>query len=159
MGACLAREREETDAILPDRNVQRHSVPSLSRLRAHWLMAIVRGGGWGRNMYSGIAASPISLLSMGGVFVRSLTAGWFSLLEGNMLHLFSIMTLWFYMMLFKFTQQYYVISSAIDAMSYHQLSMLCHMISYRCYVISSFTDAMVYNQLPMLYHIIIHYSI
>ena len=46
------------------------------RLRAHWLMALVGAG----KMYvfcvpAGIAASPISLLSMGGVCGRSLTEG------------------------------------------------------------------------------------
>ena len=70
----MPRKRtEETDAILPDQNVQRHS-----RLRAHCLMALVGGGAEGgvcilRSL--GIAASPISLLSMGGVCGRSLTAG------------------------------------------------------------------------------------
>ena len=51
-----------------------------SRLRAHWLMALV-GGGRGAEgevcilRSPGIAASPISRLSMGGVCGRSLTAG------------------------------------------------------------------------------------
>ena len=50
-----------------------------SRLRAHLLMALVGGGGAEGEVCilrsSGIAASPISLLSMGGVCGRSLTAG------------------------------------------------------------------------------------
>ena len=49
-----------------------------SRQRAHWLMALVGGGAEGEVciLHSlGIAASPISLLSMGGVCGRSLTAG------------------------------------------------------------------------------------
>ena len=52
-----------------------------SRLRAHWLMAVVVVGGKGVEgevciLHSpGIAASPISLLSIGGVCRRSLTAG------------------------------------------------------------------------------------
>ena len=50
-----------------------------STLRAHWLMALVCVFYWGRSMYSAIpgncSASPISLLSMGGVCGRSLTAG------------------------------------------------------------------------------------
>ena len=33
-GACLAREREESDAILPDRSVQRHSETSLETARS-----------------------------------------------------------------------------------------------------------------------------
>ena len=59
-----------------------------SRLRAHWLMALLGGGGAAEEelgiLHSpGIAASPISLLSMGGVCGRSLTAGKFSSLEGK----------------------------------------------------------------------------
>ena len=55
--------------------VQRHS-----RLRAHWLMALVRGGEAEGEVCilrspGIIAASPISLLSIGGVCGRSLTAG------------------------------------------------------------------------------------
>ena len=55
-----------------------------SRLRAHWLMALVggaQGGGEGAEgelcilRSPGFAESPISLLSMGGVCGRSLTAG------------------------------------------------------------------------------------
>ena len=49
-----------------------------SRLRAHWLMALVGGGAEGEVCIlrsPGNAASPISLLSMGGVCGRSLTAG------------------------------------------------------------------------------------
>ena len=33
-GPCLAREREESDAILPDRSVQSHSVRSLETERS-----------------------------------------------------------------------------------------------------------------------------
>ena len=49
-----------------------------SRLRAHWLMALVGGGAEGEVCIlcsPGIAASPISLLSMGGVCGRRLMAG------------------------------------------------------------------------------------
>ena len=69
--ACLTREQEESDANFPDQNVQRH-IMMHSKLRAHWLMALDGGGGDGRS--PGIAASPISFLSMGGVCGRSLTA-------------------------------------------------------------------------------------
>ena len=41
-GACLAREREESDAILPDRSVQRHSVTSLETARS-----LANGPSWG----------------------------------------------------------------------------------------------------------------
>ena len=79
-GACLARERKESDAILPDRSVQRHSVTSLEIARS-----LANGPSWGGRrgaegevciLHSlGIAASPISLLSMGGVWGRRLTTG------------------------------------------------------------------------------------
>ena len=51
-----------------------------SKLRAHWLMALVLEGGGPEGEVCilcspGIAASPISLLSMGGVCGRSLAAG------------------------------------------------------------------------------------
>ena len=55
---------------------------------AHWVMAQVRGGGGGAEgevcilRSSGIAASPISLLSMGGDCGRSLTA-WKILFTGR----------------------------------------------------------------------------
>ena len=49
-----------------------------STLRAHWVLALVGGGGAEGEVCvlrsPGIAASPISLLSMGGVCGRSLTA-------------------------------------------------------------------------------------
>ena len=70
------------------------------RLRAYWLMALVGGGGGAAegevSMRSpGIAASPISLLFMGGVCGRSLNGGENSLhWNANMIPLFSIMTLW-----------------------------------------------------------------
>ena len=57
--------------------MQRHSGRH-SRLRAHWLMALVGRGAEGEVCIlrsPGIAASPISLLSMGGVCGRSLSAG------------------------------------------------------------------------------------
>ena len=71
-----------------------------SRLRAHWLMALVGGvgGGWGRSMYSAFPGNcSVSYLSF--VYGRSL---WTELNGGeNFLHwkaymlpLFSIMTLW-----------------------------------------------------------------
>ena len=71
---------EETDANFPDQNVQLHSVTSIETARSlangpSW----GRGGCWGREVCilrsPGIAASPIFLLSMGGVCGRSLTAG------------------------------------------------------------------------------------
>ena len=51
------------------------------RLRAHWLMSLVGGGGGVTEREAcilrspGIVASPISLLSMGGVCERTITAG------------------------------------------------------------------------------------
>ena len=79
-GSCLAREREESDANFPEQNVQRHRVTSLETacslangpsLRrgpgAEGEVCILRSP-W-------IAVSPISLLSVGGVYERSLTAG------------------------------------------------------------------------------------
>ena len=71
-GACLAREREESDANFPDQNVQRHCVTSLETARS--LVNYPSGEGLRWNS-PGIAAFPISLLSMGGVCGRSLTAG------------------------------------------------------------------------------------
>ena len=71
-GACLAKEREESDASFPDQNVQRHSVTSHGTARS---LASDSSGGGLRGNSPGIAASPISLLSMGGVCGRSLTAG------------------------------------------------------------------------------------
>ena len=72
------KEREETDANFPDQNVQRHSVTSLETARS-----LANGPSWGEGgegevcilRSPGITASPISLLSMGGVCGRSLTAG------------------------------------------------------------------------------------
>ena len=70
-------------------------------------MALVGGGGWGEVCVmregevcvmrsQGIAASPVSLLSMGGVCGQSLINGGRNFLHWNasMLSLFSIMTLW-----------------------------------------------------------------
>ena len=65
--------------ILPDRSVQRHSVTSLETA-----CSLANGPSWGGRRAEGevcilrspgIAASPISLLSMGGVCGRSLAAG------------------------------------------------------------------------------------
>ena len=64
--------QEETDANFPDQNVQRHSVTSLETARS---LANDPSGGGLRGNSPGIAASPISLLSMEGVSGRSLTAG------------------------------------------------------------------------------------
>ena len=45
-GACLAREREESDANFPDQNVKRrHSVTSLETARSLAIMALIGGGG------------------------------------------------------------------------------------------------------------------
>ena len=72
-GARLAKEREESDAILPDRSVQRHSVTSLETARS-----LANGPSW-RGGLKGvvcilrsprIAASPISIF----VYGRSLWA-------------------------------------------------------------------------------------
>ena len=74
----MPRKRmEESDAILPDRSEQRHS-----RLRAHWLLALVGGGGvgWGGTMYSAFSAN------------CSVSCSYLSFC--NLLPLFSIMTLW-----------------------------------------------------------------
>ena len=81
-GACLIEgaEREESDAIFPDQNVQRHSMTSNGTARS--LANGPSGGGLGMNS-PGISPSRISLLSMGGVCGRSLTAGKFSSLEGK----------------------------------------------------------------------------
>ena len=79
-GACLARKREESDAILPDCSVQRHSVTSLETARS-----LAKGSSWvgGGGVAEaevcilrspGIAASPISLLSIVGVCGWSLTS-------------------------------------------------------------------------------------
>ena len=69
-----------------------------SRLRVHWLMAVVGGRGWRRSMYSAFPGNcSVSYLSF--VYGRSLWAElngrenslhW----KANMLPLFSIMTLW-----------------------------------------------------------------
>ena len=86
--------------------MQRHSVTSHETVRS-----LADGSCWGGGLSwvekyvfcvpLGIAASPISLLSMGGVCGRSLTAGKFFLhLKANMLPLFSIMTLWLTLPLF-----------------------------------------------------------
>ena len=72
---------EESDANFPYQNVQRHSVTSLETARSLAKMAAVGGGGGGTEgevcilRSPAIAASPISLLSMGGVCGRRLTAG------------------------------------------------------------------------------------
>ena len=75
---CLAKEREESDANFPYQNVQRHSATSHETA-----CSLANGPSWGGGAAGevcilpspGIAASPISLLSMGGVCGRSLTAG------------------------------------------------------------------------------------
>ena len=72
------RMGRKSAANFPDQNVQRHSLTSLET--AHSLAnALSWGGGAEGEVYilrsSGIAASPISLLSMVGVCGRSLTAG------------------------------------------------------------------------------------
>ena len=41
-GECLAREREESDAILLDRSAQRHNVTSLDTVRS-----LANGPSWG----------------------------------------------------------------------------------------------------------------
>ena len=66
-GACLAKEREESDANVPDQNVQRHNVTSLETV--HLLANSPSWGGGAEGEVCilrspGIAASPISLLSM-----------------------------------------------------------------------------------------------
>ena len=76
----LQYNRKKLMQIIPTRmcnvTARRHS-----RLSAHWLMALVGEGGGGAEgevciLHSpGIAASPIYLLSIGGVYGRSLTAG------------------------------------------------------------------------------------
>ena len=68
----MHRKRTGSDAILPDRSVQRHSVTSLETARSS---AKDPSSGGLRGNSPGIAASPIPLLSMGGVCGRSLTAG------------------------------------------------------------------------------------
>ena len=55
------KKREETDAILLDRSVQRHSVTSLETARS---LANGPSSGGLKGNSSGIAASPISLLSI-----------------------------------------------------------------------------------------------
>ena len=79
-GCNLVREREESDAIFPDRSVQRHSVTSLETARSLANSSSWEGGGGGEGEVCilsspRIAAFPISLLSMSGVCGRSLTAG------------------------------------------------------------------------------------
>ena len=95
------REREESDANFPDRNVQRHSVMSLETARSLANYPSWGGGGgvdWERSMYSAFPRScSVSYLSF--VYGRSLWAelngGENSLhWKANMLLLFSIMTLW-----------------------------------------------------------------
>ena len=71
-GACLARKREKSDVNFPDHDVQRHSVTPHVIARS---LANDPSGGGLRGNFMGIAASPISRLSMGGVCGRSLTAG------------------------------------------------------------------------------------
>ena len=72
-----------------------------SRLRVHWLMYWLSGGGL-RGNSPGIAASPIALLSMvaleksvGGAYRRENSLHW----KANMLPLFNIMTLWSFTLL------------------------------------------------------------
>ena len=91
---------EESDAIFPDRSVQRHSMTSLETVRSLANGPSLGGGGAEGEVCilrsPGIAASPISLLSMGGVCGRSLTARGENSLhrKANVLPLFSIMSLW-----------------------------------------------------------------
>ena len=68
----MPRKRtQKSDANFPDQNVQRHSVTSHETAR---LLANDPSGGGLRRNSPGIAASPVSLLSMGGVCGLSLTA-------------------------------------------------------------------------------------
>ena len=67
-GSMPPRDWEESDANFPDQNLQRHSGRH-SRLHAHWLMALVGGGGWA------FPGNLLSLLFMEGVCGWSLTAG------------------------------------------------------------------------------------
>ena len=98
-GACLAREREESGAILPDRSVQRHSVTLLETARSLANCPIWGGKrrGWGRSMYFAFLGNcSVSYLSF--VYGRSLGAELndgenFLHWKANMLPLFSIMTL------------------------------------------------------------------
>ena len=71
--------------------MKRHSVTSHGTARS---LANGPSGGGLRGNSPGIVAPPISLLSMGGVCGRSLTAGNSLHWKANMLPLFSIMTLW-----------------------------------------------------------------
>ena len=72
------KRREESNSILPDRSVQRHSMMSLETA-----CSLANGPSFGEGAEGevcilrspGIAASLISLLSMGGFCGRSLTAG------------------------------------------------------------------------------------
>ena len=70
--ACLHNRIGRNWCKFPDQDVQRHSVTSFETARS---LANDTSGGELRGNYPGIAASPISLLSMGGVCGRSLTAG------------------------------------------------------------------------------------
>ena len=70
---------EETDANFPDLKMQRHSVTSLENARS---LANCPSWGGGESegevcilRSQGIAASPISLLSLGGVCGRRFTSG------------------------------------------------------------------------------------
>ena len=67
------KKTEESDENFPDQNVQRHSMTSQETARS-----LANGSSWGDGCilrFPGIAASPISILSMGGVCGRSLAAG------------------------------------------------------------------------------------
>ena len=86
----------------PDQNVQRYSVMSLETARSLAIGPSLRGGGGAGEgevciLHSpGTAASPISLLSMGGVRLWAVLSGGKNSLhwKANMLSLFSsIMTL------------------------------------------------------------------
>ena len=82
----MPRKRTESDANFPDQNVQR--TVTHSELHAHWLIALVRGGG---------GAGSVSYLSFfyGRSLWAELNGGENSLhWKANMLPLFSIMTLW-----------------------------------------------------------------
>ena len=75
----MPSQYEESDENFPHQNVQRHSLTSLETARS-----LANGPSWGGGgaegevcilRSPGFAAFPISLLSMGGVCGRSLTAG------------------------------------------------------------------------------------
>ena len=88
--------RKKLMPIFPDQNVQRHSVTSHETARSLANDPSFSVGEVCILRSPGIAASPISLLSVGGVCGRSLNGGENNSLhwKANMLPLFSIMTLW-----------------------------------------------------------------